>query len=261
VNTLVKTIPVLLSVFSCALVLFAATYMPVLLVEYGPPDETVHLQTFQYADVVGVGKAISHHGNALVIDVREFWVGSFATNPVTIFEAFGDWSDGIPRDSTNYYAGKDIVFFATTNEVKNANPLRPKDEFLILDDSVTFTNHYGYSPPKFVYPNPPTWYALETNDVAHLSFFSNIVNSIVVARDRALLYTTLRDAIGSDETGEQPYIGMSFRAMWQLLWTASEAELVQALNDPLLAPRLRERALFYLKQKYGWPEESTVPEP
>jgi hypothetical protein len=248
-----QRILILIAVFVGAVLPLAATYRPALLVEYGPPDESVHLKTFQYADVVGVGKAVGHHDNALVIDVREFWAGSFATNPVTIYEAFGDWSDGLPRDSTNYYAGKDIVFFATTNEVKNALPLRPTDEFLILDDTVSFTNHYGYCPPKFVYPNPPTWYALETNDVAHLAFFSNIVNSIVVARNRTLLYTTLRDAIESDETGEQPYRGMSFRPMSQLLWTASEDELIAALNDPLLAPRLRSDALFNLKKRFGWP--------
>ena len=173
--------------FSAMLILFAESYTPKLLVDYAGPDETVHIKSFQYADVVGVGKAIGQHDDALVIDVEKFWLGSFSTNPVSIYQAFSDWSDGIPRESENYYAGKNIVFFATTNEVKSAISTHPKYDCLILDDSVFFTNRYGYCPPKFVYPNPPTWYALETNDVEHLAFFSNLVESIVIARNRGLL--------------------------------------------------------------------------
>ena len=54
---------------------------------------------------------------------------------------------------------------------------------------------------------------------------------------------------------------MSFMPMWQLFWTGNEAELVAALNDPLLAPRLRNDALFNLKKRFGWSATNTVPEP
>ena len=241
--------------------LFADTYVPALHVDYAGPDETVHIKSFQYADVAGVGKAIGQHDDALVIDVERLWMGSFTTNPISIYQAFSDWSDGIPRDNTNYYAGKNIVFFATTNELKNTVPLRPRNEYLIMDNTVSFTNHYGYCSPKFVYPNPPTWYALETNDVEHLAFFSNLVESIVIGRNRNLLYTTLRDAIKSDETGSDPYKTMSGLTMQELFWTDDETNLVQALYDPLLAPRFRRHALSQLKMRFGWPATNTVPEP
>ncbi len=155
------------------MILIADTYVPALHVDYAGPDETVHIKSFQYADVVG----------------------------------------------------------------------------------------YGYCPPKFVYPNPPTWYALETNDVDHLNFFSNLVESIVIARDKGLLYTTLRDAIKSDETGADPYETMSVLTMRELFWVDSETNLVKALYDPLLAPRFRRHALFQLKRRFDWPATNTVPEP
>ncbi len=243
------------------MILLAESYTPKFLVDYAGPDETVHIKSFQYADVVGVGKAIGQHDDALVIDVERFWMGSFTTNPVSIYQAFSDWSDGIPRDNTNYYAGKNIVFFATTNEVKFAISSHPKYDYLIMDSSVYFTNRYGSCPPKFVYPNPPTWYALETNDVDHLNFFSNLVESIVVGRNRNLLYTTLRDAIKSDETGSDPYKTMSALTMQELLWTDDETNLVEALNDPLLAPRFRYDALWTLQKRFDWPATNTVPEP
>ncbi len=243
------------------MILLAESYTPKFLVDYAGPDETVHVKSFQYADVVGVGKAVGQYEDALVINVEKFWTGSFSTNPVTIHQAFGDWSDGIPRDNTNYYAGKNIVFFATTNEVKFAISSHPKYDYLILDWSVTFTNRYGYCPPKFVWSDPPTWFALDANDEEHLVFYSNIVESIVVSKDRNLLYKTLRDAIKSDESGEQPYKGMSFMPLWQIIWTDNETNLVNVLYDPFLAPRFRSDALYELKKRFDWPATNTVPEP
>lgn len=259
-NTSIKRTFYFLPFFSSLTILIASAYTPALLVDYAGPNETVHIKSFQYADVAGVGKAIGQHEDALVINVEKFWTGSFATNPVSIHQAFGAWSDGVPRDSTNYYAGKSIVFFATTNEIKSAVPRHPKYDRLIMDDTVSFTNYYGYCLPKFVYPNPPTWYALETNDVEHIAFFSNLVESIVIARNRELLYTTLRDIIKRDESGAPPYKTMSALTMQELFWTDGETNLVEALHDSLLAPRFRYDALFELKKRFGWSETNTVPE-
>lgn len=217
--------------------------------------ETRYLKAFQYADVAGVGTAIGHDGNSFIIDVKSYWAGSFATNPVPIDGA------GMLSNSTNYYQGKNIVFFAMTNEWKSAVPTRPLQESIIWDQSVTFTNLDGYCPPKFVSDDPPTWFVLETNDVEHLAYFSNIVKSIVIAKDRDLLYTTLRDAVKSDESGAQPYKGMSFMPLWELTWRDDEKNLVEMLYDPLLTPRLRGRALFQLQKRFGWSETNTVPEP
>ncbi len=224
-------------------------------------EETHYLKAFQYADVVGVGTVVGHHDNSLVIDVNNYWTGSFATNPVAIDGAFSEWTDDMLANATNCYSGKSIVFFAMTNEWKSAAPKRPKNEYLILDTGVCLTNIDGFCAPKFIWSDPPTWFALETNDEEHLVFYSNIVQSIVVTKDRSRLYTTLRDAIKSDESGEQPYKGMSFRPLWELLWTADETNLVKALYDPLLAPRFRSDALFQLQKRFGWPATNTVPEP
>ena len=219
-----------------------------------PIAETRYLKGFQYSDVAGVGTAIGLNGNSLVIDVKNYWLGSFSTNPVTIDGA------GLLVDSTNYYQGKNIVFFAMTNEWKSAVPTRPLLESIIWDSSVIFTNLDGYCSPKFVCDDPPTWFALETNDVQHLAFFSNIVKSIVIAKDRDLLYTTLRDAVKSDESGEQPYKGMSFMPLWELTWRDDETNLVKMLNDPLLTPKFRQSALSQLKKRFDWPATNTVPE-
>ena len=75
-------------------------------------------------------------------------------------------------------------------------------------------------------------------------FFSNIVASTVIARDRDLLYTTLRDAIRGDKTGKELYSAMSIMPMMELFWTGSETNLVEALYDPLLPPRFRKFALW-----------------
>ncbi len=220
-----------------------------------PAAELFYLKGFQYADVAGVGTAVENHGNSLVIDVKNYWFGSFATNPITIDGA------GLLPDSTNYYHAKNIVFFAMTNEWKSAVPTRPSLEFVIWDSSVAFTNLDGYCSPKFVSYDPPTWFALETNDVEHLAFFSNVVKSIVVAKDMDLLYTTLRDAVKSDESGKQPYKGMAFMPLWELTWRADETNLVKMLYDPLLTPKFRRSALSQLKKRFDWPATNTVPEP
>jgi hypothetical protein len=222
--------------------------------------ETYYLSLLQQADVAGFGSVVGHTNNALLIDAKVLWAGSFSTNPIVIDRAFGPWpGDGLAEHDDFY--GKNFVFFATTNEWKLAVPTRPITETVIFDTSFAFENSGGYCAPKFLWSSVPMWFALETNDVEHLAFYSNIVHSIVIARDRARLYTTLRDVIKPDASAGHPYREMSFPPMWSLLWTSSEAELVAALNDPLLAPRLRARALAHLKTKYGWPEDSTIPEP
>ena len=232
-----------------------------ILAEFGEPDETEHLGAYQYADAVGVGRVVGYGDDYITINVSQYWFGNFATNPVSIYEAFNRWTDGIDRRNPSYFEEKNIVFFATTNHVKQAVPARPKGEFLILESSIGFTNYYGYCAPKFEYSNPPTWYALETNDVQHLQFFSNVVMSVVAAKDTKVLYATLRDAVGVDENGEQPYRGIATRGLMELLRVFVENDLETALVDPLLSMRFRHHALFQLKRRFGWPEESEVPDP
>jgi hypothetical protein len=222
--------------------------------------EAHFLEAFQYADLAGFGEVVGNDNNAIVIDVEMFWAGSFPTNPITICNAFDEWSDDMLNEIPNVFSGKRIVFFAMTNEWKSTSPLQLPTTGVVLDNSVTFTNVGGYCAPKFVMRDPPTWFAIATNDCEHLAFYSNIVKSIVVSRDRDLLYTTLRDVIKSDYSVGKPYRAMAFMPIWQLFWTSSETNLVTALNDPLLARRLRNHALFQLKQRFGWPATNTVPE-
>lgn len=219
-----------------------------------------YLETFQHADLAGFGELVDTGDNALVIDVKVFWAGSFPTNPITINNAFDEWTDDMLEGLPDVFSGKHVVFFAMTNEWKATVPPQLPTSGVILDNSVVITNSGDFCAPKFVMGDPPTWFTLETNDVAHLAFFSNIVASIVIARDRDRLYTTLRDVIKADESVEQPYRAMSFMPLWQLFWTGEEPELVVALNDPLLAPRLRKDALFQLQKRFGWSATNTVPE-
>lgn len=219
-----------------------------------PTADLFYLKGFQYSDVAGAGTVVGLYKDSFLIDVKDYWVGSFNTNPVTIHGA------GPLLDSTSDYQGKFLVFFAMTNVWKSAVPPRPLMESMIWDSSVTFTNLDGYCAPKFVSRNPPTWFVLETNDVEHLAFFSNIVNSTVVEKDIDLLYTTLRDAIKNDESGEQPYKSMSFMPLWELTWRVDETNLIEMLYDPLLATKFRQSALSQLIKRYDWPATNTVPE-
>lgn len=111
---------------------------------------------------------------------------------------------------------------------------------------------------------PPTWFALETNDVEHIHFFSNIVESVVKSRDRRLFYTTTRDAIKARESGdpdERLYWAMSFWPLLEFIWEETEeANLVEMINDPLLTRKLRVRAMGQLKKRFGWPATNTIPE-
>lgn len=222
--------------------------------------ESRYLSVFQYADVAGMGYAVGHGYDSLMIDVKHYWTGGFPTNPVSINAAFGGWTDEMVENAATCYNGKAIVFFAMTNDWKVAVPPRPPTEHVILDNSVYMTNSGGFCTPKFVSSYPPAWFAMETNDVEHVAFFSNIVASTVVARDRDLLYATLRDAIRGDETGKELYSAMSIMPMMELFWTGSETNLVEALYDPLLPPRFRKFALSELKSRFDWPATNTIPE-
>ena len=231
--------------------------------DYFVPNEVEHVWSYQWADVAGFGRAIGQTDDALVIDVEHLWTGSFATNPVAISGAFESWSDGVSRDHPGYYGGKTIVFFATTNlsaEESSSVPISFPSGRWRFDVDMTFTNAHGYCPPRFTYPLPPTWYAIETNDTEHLSFFSNIVNSIVVRRDLDLFYATLRDAVKPDGSGDQPFKAMSHATLMELTWTSSESNLVTMVNDPLLFPTMRRHALFQLKKHFNWPATNTIPE-
>jgi hypothetical protein len=229
--------------------------------DYGFPAEPYHMWSFQTTDVAGFGKAVERSEDALLIDVQQFWTGGFETNPILINGAYGEWSDGVDRNDPDYYDGKFIVFFATTNMKRRALSNSPSFGTWDFDKPLAFTNSCGTCELKFVFSNPPTWYAVETNDTERLTFFSNIVNSIVVNRNRDLFYTTLRDAVKQDESGADPYKTMSHITLMELTWTSSETNLVEMVNDSLLFPKMRRHALFQLKKRFDWPATNTIPIP
>lgn len=168
------------------------------------------------------------------------------------------------ENDTNYFDGKTIVFFAIINEWKTAVRDRPRMDGIIWDTGLIFTNYGGYCSPKFVLDHPPAWFSLETNDVWHINFFSNIVESIVARRDRRLFYTTTRDAMRAGESGdpdEELYWTMSFWPLIEFIWDEpEEANLVEMINDPLLISKMRARAMGQLKKRFGWPATNFIPE-
>ncbi len=223
-----------------------------------------NFRTFQYTDFAGEGTFVDYADDTLVIDVKNYWFGSFPTNPVPITGASLEWVENMETDATNYFKGKTIVFFAMTNEWKVAIHKRTIDEGLFWNTGLLFTNYGGYCSPKFISSYPPTWFALETNDVAHLHFFSNIVESVVADRNRRLFYTTTRDALKASESGdpdEELYRLMSFWPLLEFIWEEEEeANLVEMINDPLLTPMFRARAMGQLKKRFDWPATNTIPE-
>jgi hypothetical protein len=92
----------------------------------------------------------------------------------------------------------------------------------------------------------------------------NIVESVVVNRDRRLFYTTTRDAIKASESGdpdEELYRLMSFWPLLEFIWEEEEeASLVEMINDPLLTRMLRARAMGQLKKRFDWSATNTIPE-
>ena len=229
-----------------------------------PIAEIRYFTAFQSADFAGEGTFVDYDDDTLTIDVKNYWVGSFPTNPVPVTGASLEWVEGMDTDATNYFKGKTIVFFATTNEWKSAIHKRVRDGSIFWNTGLLFTNYGGYCSPKCVWDFPPTWFALETNDVAHLHFFSNIVESVVVNRDRRLFYTTTRDAIKASESGdpdEELYRLMSFWPLLEFIWEEEEeASLVEMINDPLLTRMLRARAMGQLKKRFDWSATNTIPE-
>ncbi len=205
-----------------------------------------YFSAFQFADFAGEGTVVDHYDDTLVIGVNNYWHGSFPTNPIAIKGAFSDWeTKEMVEGGTNFFNGKTVVFFAMTNEWKNAVYKRASDSGIIWNSGIVLTNYGGYCSPKFVWDYPPSWFALETNDVEHVHFFSNIVESLVAGRDRRLFYTTTRDAMKAGESGdpeERLYRIMSFWPLIEFIWDEpEEAKLVEMINDPLLISKMRAR--------------------
>lgn len=231
-----------------------------------------YLNVIQYSDIAGIGTIEAMSNTVMTVKVDAYWLGSLGTNIMSVDNS-GEWepqlkppafSGDIPTldiDRRPTMLGKTVVFFAMTNEWKCSSlPLRSLTEFdwnLVQ----SFTNVGPSCSPKFYDLYCAPWFTIETNEIEHASFLSNITQCIFFSRDRQQFYRELRDVLKPDLSCDLFYKAMTFMPMTDLLWDSDETNLVEALNDPLLAPRFRCDALLTLQKRFDWPATNTVPEP
>jgi hypothetical protein len=228
---------------------------------YTPPNPSALLMGIQYSDLAGVATLHTVTNEDLVVSVKNWWLGGYPSNQFVIAgsdcrgieEAYG-WS---PTNAI----GRDIVFFAVTNEWKQGLAHIPDDGRLDWDFAQSFTEFGPSCAPKLYSPVTPPIFLVDTNMIEYVSVLSNLTQSVFITRDRVQLYHSLRDAYGTGNSGVQPYRTMAWRPLYWLSYQGTETEVVEMLGDPLLHQRYRRQALFQLKTRFGWPENSTVPEP
>ena len=233
---------------------------------------TEYLNAIQFSDVAGIGTIEAMSNTIMTVRVDNYWLGNPGTNILSVNNS-GEWNTGIPPEFQNETNAADlfmpklkmpdktVVFFAMTNEWKYSSlPLRSLAEFdwnLVQ----SFTNVGPACSPQFYDINCAPWFIIETNDIEHVTFLSNITQCIFFTRDRQQFYRELRDVLKPDLSCDVLYKAMTFMPMTDLLWDSDETNLVEALYDPLLAPRFRYDALWTLQKRFGWPMTNTVPEP
>ncbi|MGI5870211.1 MAG: hypothetical protein ACOX9C_12315 [Kiritimatiellia bacterium] len=229
------------------------------------------MSSIQYSDIAGVGTIEGLSNAVMTINVNNYWLGEGPAGLLTIANS-GDWepqlmpppAPGIEpvysEDKRPGMMGKTVVFFAMTNEWKTSSlQLRSFTEFdwgLVN----SFTNIGPACAPRFFDIGCTPWFVVETNDVDRLAFFSNITHNIFYTRNRRDFYRELRDILKPDLSCDSFYKAMASKPMADLLWSSEETNLVEALHDPLLAPRFRRHALWTLKKRFDWPATNTVPE-
>lgn len=235
------------------------------------PYPVEFLNVIQYSDIAGIGTIEALSNTVMTVKVDHYWLGSSDTNILSVNNS-GEWnpqlkppafSGDMPtyeQDRRPAMLGKVVVFFALTNEWKSSSlPLRSLTEFdwnLVQ----SFTNAGPSCPPKFYDLYCAPWFTIETNDIEHATFLSNITQCIFFSRDRQQFYRELRNVLKPDLSCSPVYKAMTFMPMTDLLWDSDETNLVEALNDPLLAPRFRYDALWTLQKRFCWSETNTVPE-
>lgn len=229
------------------------------------------MNAIQYSDIAGVGSIEGLSNTVMTIHVGNYWLGGGSNGLLSIANS-GEWNpqlmpppaSGIEpvysEDKRPGILGKTVVFFAMTNEWKTSSlQLRSLTEF-DWELVNSFTNIGPACAPRFFDLACTPWFVMETNDVAHLAFFSNITQNLFYTRDRRQFYRELRDVLKPDLSCDPFYKAMTSKPMTDLLWSSDETNLVEALHDTLLAPRFRRHALWTLKQRFGWPATNTVPE-
>jgi hypothetical protein len=215
-----------------------------------------------------MGTVTAASNSVLSVAVSEYWLGGFAQTNISIQNAYTEFfyeSQDPPVINPNPFLnlpGKKVVFFGVTNEWKHLScGTNHADRLFDWELPNCLTNGGAEVAPKFYDIYMPTWFVVESNTSARVSFLSNITDCVFFSRDKTQFYRTLRDAIKVDQGGEFPYRHMSISPMVETIYDAAETNLVEMLNDPLLAPRFRATALHNLKKRYNWPATNTVPVP
>jgi hypothetical protein len=221
------------------------------------------VDNIQVSDFAGIGTIVAISNYTMTVAVSNMWLGSLPSEEVTLANAhiFARDETGEPETFPEFH-GKPVVFFGVANDEKTTMEYNGH-MFKFFDWNVTqyLTNSGSACAPRFFDAQSPAWFVLDTNAAARVSILSNITDSIFYTRDAMQLYSTMRDALKPDESGERPYGDMAKLTLLGLILDAPETNLVVMLNDPTLAPRMREHALWQLKKHFDWSATNTVPVP
>jgi len=236
------------------------------------PDIHDLLQIIQCSDLAGVATLLAITNAAIEVDVKQWWLGSLSTNRFEIdnidFQMFDDYDPDYVHFHFSWLTpdkiGRDIVFFAVTNQWKHNSSHLPTWNFSYdWNYTQTFTNATDVCPPIVMpYYNPPL-FLVDTNSNHYVNVLSNITYSMFITRDKMQLYRGLRDAWGVDGKGAQPYRFMARHPLRYMMAFENfpEADYIEMLNDTLLFPYYRTNALNRLIRDFNWSPTNTVPFP
>jgi len=242
--------------------------------DHDGPDNHYLLEIIQCSDLAGVATLLSITNGTIEVDVKQWWLGSLSTNRFEIDNIGFHMFEIYDPDYVHFHfswltpdkTGRDIVFFAVTNEWKH-NSSRSPTEGLIYDWNYTqtFTNATDACPPIVMpYYNPPL-FLVDTNSNYYVNVLSNITYSMFITRDKMQLYRGLRDAWGVDGKSEHPYRLMARFPLRHMIASNNEgfveSDYVEMLNDPLLFPSYRTNVLKRLIRDYNWSPTNSVPFP
>jgi len=260
----------------CITMLFIFVFIAKTHLDRYEPYPTELINVIQYSDLAGLGTLMSfgETNDTLEVEVKQWWLGSWPTNRLEIGNLdYEMW------DANKFYSvpcfydwvnpssiGRDIVFFAMTNEYKwNSSP-RPNPFSFDWNFTQTFTNAGPISTPVFYYLLGTPLFLVDTNSNFYVNALSNITESIFISRDKMQFYRGLRDAWGIEGNKIKPLNLYQCMARFPFMLLLghndfTESERVEMLNDPLLFPPYRTNALNRLIRDFNWSPTNTVPFP
>jgi hypothetical protein len=213
------------------------------------------------SDIIGLGTFGGDGPEGGRINNITYWLGDAGTNSVMLTVV--DRTDG-PVLPNAIGTNETVVFFGTRlgwNPLPPSVVLHSNSSAWELRVSLAQAGSAGSMPPD-PFRFPGDWFKIPTNSTATVSFVSNVVQSLCVATNLIQYGHSLVPALEADADDDL----FLFKAdvhmeLLRLEWNESESFLTQVLNDPQYPRQIRGHALFQLKKRFGWPEDSTIPEP